>query len=71
MYYYKNCNSDGKIVTLNTYSKKLLKTIETMVEITEDEYQKLLEEMLANMETKPNDQISDSEALEIITGSVI
>lgn len=71
MYFYKHLDENGNTITLESRNVKAVNTPETMVEINEDEYQMLLEEMLANIENEPTDQISDSEALSIITGGVV
>lgn len=70
MYFYKHLDENGNTVTLESRNVQAVNAPETMVEITESEYQTLLEEMMANMEPEPTDQISDSEALSIITGGV-
>ena len=70
MYFYKHLDENGNTVTLESRNVKAVNEPETMVEITESEYQTLLEEMLANMEHEPTDQISAAEALSIITGGV-
>lgn len=70
MYFYKHLDESGNAVTLESRNVQAVNAPETMVEITESEYQMLLEKMLANMETEPTDQISAAEALEIITGGV-
>lgn len=70
MYFYKHLDEQGNTVTLESRNVQAVNAPETMVEITESEYQMLLEKMLANMETEPTDQISAAEALEIITGGV-
>lgn len=70
MYFYKHLEEDGNTVTLESRNVQAVNAPETMVEITESEYQALLEEMMANIEPEPTDQISDSEALEIIAGGV-
>ena len=68
MYCYKVLNADGTVYSLETRNQKIEDS--SSVEITESEYQSLMEEMLANTEQELTDQISDSEALEIITGGV-
>lgn len=68
MYFYKYLDKNDKVVTLESRNVKAVNAPETMVEIAESEYQTLLEEMMANMETEPTDQISAAEALDIILG---
>lgn len=70
MYFYKHLDESGNTVTLESRNVQAVNAPETMVEITESEYQTLLEEMMANIEPEPTDQISAVEALEIITGGV-
>lgn len=70
MYFYKHLDENGNTVTLESRNVKAVNAPETMVEVTESEYQMLLEKMLANMEPEPTDQISAAESLEIITGGV-
>ena len=70
MYFYKHLDENGNTVTLESRNVQAVNAPETMVEITETEYQTLLEEMMANIEPEPTDQISAAEALEIITGGV-
>ena len=70
MYFYKHLDENGNTVTLESRNVQAVNAPETMVEITETEYQTLLEEMMTNIEPEPTDQISAAEALEIITGGV-
>lgn len=70
MYFYKHLNEQGNTATLESRNVQAVNAPETMVEITEGEYQALLEEMMANIEPEPTDQISAAEALSIITGGV-
>ena len=70
MYFYKHLDENGNTVTLESRNVQAVNAPDTMVEITETEYQALLEEMMANIEPEPTDQISDSEALAIIAGGV-
>ena len=70
MYFYKHLDENGNTVTLESRNVKAVNAPETMVEITESEYQTLLEEMMANMEPEPTDQISAAEALSTITGGM-
>ena len=70
MYFYKHLDENGNTVTLESRNVKAVNAPETMVGVTESEYQALLEEMRANIEPEPTDQISAAEALEIITGGV-
>lgn len=70
MYFYKHLDENVNAFTLESRNVKAVNAPETMVEITESEYQTLLEEILANMEPEPTDQISAAKALEIITGGV-
>ena len=64
MYYAKQLDSDGNIIALHTMDRPFPEDAEGFVPITEEEYETLLEEMTP----EPTDEISDSEALRIITG---
>ena len=70
MYFYKHLDENGNTVTLESRNVKAVNAPETMVGVTESEYQALLEEMMANMEPEPTDQISAAEALSTITGGM-
>ena len=50
MYFYKHLDEQSKVVALETRNVQAVNAPETMVEITETEYQTLLEEMTVNME---------------------
>lgn len=64
MYYAKQLDSDGIVVALHTMDRPFPEDAEGFVPITEAEYDALLEELMA----QESDEISDSEALRIITG---
>ncbi len=64
MYYAKELNASGELVALHTMDRPFPEDAEGFVPITEEEYEALLEEMMP----EPTDEISDSEALRIITG---
>lgn len=71
MFYYKHIDRNGKLVSLESRNRHSTSSSELSIEITESEYQTLLEEMLANMEPEPTGQISTAEALSIITRGVV
>ena len=67
MYYAKQIDENGNIVALHTMNRPFAQTA-AFVPIDETEYLQLLAEMEQQEET---DQISDSEALAIITGGAV
>lgn len=71
--YYKKIADDGSLCYLFTYDFQPIITDSLMVEITEEEYNILLAEIEAeNQPEEPDiDEISDTEALNIILGSEI
>lgn len=69
--YYKRMKTSGEIVAILVYNNFRLNITDPLtVEITEEEYQSLLAEIeAANQTEEPEtDEISDTEALNIITG---
>lgn len=70
MYYAKQIDENGNIVALHSMSVPFPES-EEFIPITEDKYLVLLAEMEENQpEPEPTNEISDSEALQIITGEV-
>lgn len=70
MYYAKQIDKNGNIISIHSMSVPFPESAE-FVPITEEEYLVLLAEMEANQpEPEQTDEISDSEALAIITGEV-
>lgn len=67
MYYYKKLNEDGTLDYLLTYSIKPNLTDPLFVEITAEEYNKILEEMPVEPEPS-DDEISGREFLEMVEG---
>ena len=68
MYYAKQIDADGNIVALHTMDRPFPES-DAFVPITEEEYLALMAEI--EPEPEPTDQISDSEALAIITGGAV
>ena len=64
IYYAKEIDESGVLIALHTMDRPFPEDAEGFVPITEEEYKALLEEMAS----EPTDEISDSEALAIITG---
>lgn len=69
MYYAKQIDENGEIVALHTMGVPFEES-ETFLPISEEEYLVLLAE-ITEPEPEPTDQISDSEALAIITGGAV
>lgn len=68
-YHAKQIDDSGEVVALHSFSSEVFPTDPLFVEITEEEYNTLLEGMTPPAPL-PTDQISDSEALNIILGGV-
>lgn len=66
--YYKCLTETGKVKMLLTYDFEPTITDPLIVEITKEEYDELLAEITAEPDPEPTGEISDSEALNIITG---
>ena len=69
MYYAKQIDENGNTVALHSMSVPFTDT-DVFVPITEAEYLELMAEWEEQNKPEPTDEISDSEALEIITGGV-
>ena len=67
-YYAKQIDETGNIIALHTMDRPFPQTAE-FTPLTEAEYQELLAQMEQTGE--PTDEISDSEALAIITGGAV
>ena len=68
-YYAKQIDKTGAFVALHTMDRPFLQTAE-FVPISQAEYEALLAELIEQPE-EPTDEISDSEALAIITGGAV
>lgn len=72
MYFYKELQSDGNLAALLTYDNAPLSTTNPLiVEISEEEYSSLLDEIISSVqleELEETDEISAEEALDIILG---
>lgn len=69
MKYYKQLNDSGEVVLLLTYGVTPNIANPLIVEITEEEYNVLLDEIKAQQSEEPEtDEISSDEALNIILG---
>lgn len=66
--YYKQLGESGELITLLSYDFEPTITNPLIVEITKEEYDELLAEIAADPDPEPTDEISDSEALNIILG---
>jgi hypothetical protein len=67
--YYKQFNENGEIVMLLTYDFVPNITNPLIVEITKEEYETLLAEIMANMPEPEEDEIAlKAQAYDIITG---
>jgi len=66
MYYAKQIDTNGNIVALHTMDRPFAQTAE-FIPITEAEYL----ELMAAFEPEETDEISDGEALAIITGGAV
>ena len=67
--YYKQLNENGEIVMLLTYDFVPNITNPLIVEITKEEYETLLAEIMANMPEPEEDEIAlKAQAYDIITG---
>ena len=69
MYYAKQIDETGALVALHTMDRPFMQT-EAFVPVSQDEYEALLAELIEQPE-EPTDEISDSEALAIITGGAV
>ena len=69
IYYAKQIDETGALVALHTMDRPFVQT-EAFVPITQAEYEALLAELIEQPE-EPTDEISDSEALAIITGGAV
>lgn len=68
IYYAKQIDETGNIIALHTMDRPFVQTAE-FVPITEAEYLELLTQI--EQPEEPTDEISDSEALAIITGGAV
>ena len=68
MYYFKKLNEDGTVDYLISYSLKPNLTDPSFVEITENEYNKIKEELSDEPEPTDEDEISGAEFLKMIEG---
>lgn len=71
--YYKKIADDGSLCYLFTYDFQPTITDSLMVEITEEEYNTLLAEIEAENQPEEidSDEISDTEALDLILGGEV
>ncbi len=69
LYYAKEIDDSGEAVVIHKFSSDSFPSDPHFIEITESEYNALLEEMTPS-EPQPTDEISDSEALAIMLGEV-
>ncbi len=71
MYFAKQIDENGELIALHSMDRPFAESTD-FVPVTAEEYMMLLAEMEANMpQPEPTDQISDSEALAIITGGAV
>lgn len=68
-YYAKQIDETGALVALHTMDRPFVQTYE-FVPVSHAEYEALLAELEGKPE-EPTDEISDSEALAIITGGAV
>ena len=68
-YYAKQIDENGNIIALHTMDRPFVQTAE-FVPVSQAEYEVLLAELIEQPE-EPTDEISDSEALAIITGGEV
>ena len=66
MFYAKKIDEKGEIIYLHEFPAESFPAEPLLIEITEEEYNAILEEWAANVPDP--DEISDSEALAIILG---
>ena len=67
--YYKQINENGEVVMLLTYDFAPNITDPLIVEITEEEYETLLAELIASLPESEEDEIAlKAQAYDIITG---
>lgn len=71
MFYYKYFDEKQNLIGVEQRSTKVFGEMPNIVEITESEYREILYAIVSDVEPEPTDQISDSEALSIITGGMI
>lgn len=69
MYYAKQIDEHGNIIALHTMDRPFVESNE-FIPITEEEYLELMAE-IPEPEPEPTDQISNAEALAIITGGMV
>lgn len=69
IYYAKQIDETGALVALHTMDRPFVQT-DAFVQVSQDEYEALLAELIEQPE-EPTDEISDSEALAIITGGAV
>lgn len=67
-FFAKQIDDDGAVIALHSFIAEAFPDNPYFIEITEDEYTNLMENMEQTEEK--SDQISDSEALSIILGEV-
>lgn len=71
MYFAKQIDENGEIIALHTMDRPFVES-NGFVPITEEEYLALMAEIPEpEPEPEPTDQISDAEALAIITGGAV
>ena len=68
-YYAKQIDDTGALIALHTMDRPFVQTAE-FVPISQAEYEALIAELIDQPE-EPTDEISDSEALAIITGGAV
>lgn len=68
MTYFKQINESGELILLLTYDYPVVIDNPFIIEIAEEEYHQLLNEITAHIDTDQDDEISDTEALNIIVG---
>lgn len=69
-YFAKEINENGEIICLHTFAANSFPSDPAFAEITEEEYNAILAEWAANVPEVDPEEISDSEALRIITEGV-
>lgn len=70
MYYAKQIDETGVVIAVHSMDRPFPVEAVDFIPITEEEYLVLLAE-ITEPEPEPTDQISDSEALAIITGGAV
>lgn len=70
MYYAKQIDENGNVIALHSMDRPF-PVVDDFIPITEAEYMELLAEMEEQNKPEETDEISDSEALAIITGGAV